>query len=53
MTEDLQGLLSVCRSVVPLRDLDLPTTFNAASFCVAFIFLLHCRKAVEKLIHLL
>lgn len=33
-----RALLSVCCFVVPLRDLDLLTTFNAASFCVAFIF---------------
>lgn len=38
VAEDLQGLLSVCCYVVPLRDLDLVTTFNAASFCVAFFF---------------
>lgn len=46
-----RALLSVCCFVVPLRDLDLLTTFNAASFCVAFIFLLYCRKGVEKLLH--
>lgn len=49
VTEDLQGLLSVCCYVVPLRDLDLVTTFNAASFCVAFFSSL---LYMEKLIHL-
>lgn len=42
VTEDLQGLLLVCCDVVPLRDLDLVTTFKAASFCVAFFSLLYC-----------
>lgn len=41
VAEDLQGWVSLCCDVVPLRDLDLVTTFNAASFCVAF-FLLYC-----------
>lgn len=35
--------------VVPLRDLDLVTTFNAASFCVAFF---SPSLYMEKLIHL-
>lgn len=40
--------LSLCCFVVPLRDLVLVTTFNAASFCVAFFpSLLY----MEKLIH--
>lgn len=35
--------------MVPLRDLDLVTTFNAASFCVAFFSELY----MGKLIHLI
>lgn len=45
----LQGLLSLCCNVVPLRDSDLVKTFNAASFCVAFFSSL---LYMEKLIHL-
>lgn len=40
---------SVCCFVVPLRDLDLVTAFNAASFCVAFF---SSSLYIEKLIHL-
>lgn len=49
VAEDLQGSLSLCRCVVPLRDSDPVINFKAASFCVAFFSSL---LYIGKLTHL-